>query len=774
MSKNRQELKLDIISGIDEQIIDRNTKKRIKLFERTMRVAAVGMRRIVAIASAVAMVLLLGAGGIFFILNLKTVPVYEGMTVSTTSPILPADTAELKNGFLLRQMELFGVRTLDKKGQVPAIKETDTDTKGKDTSMAVTESTTEPLADFDPAGAEGIFYANRGEDFYITVHINNPENFEIVSFTLNGKKYSSYMFEAGSDMENLVLKCREDEKVGVQEYTIDAIKYIDGTIIKDVRMEGERTIRVGLYDDSIKIVTSVSNEAVSYDRILFDCLVVDDVELLKISDNYGVYARLYKDGEKISEKTLGAGDNTSVNFDGLEPDTTYVYAIEAEYDLLDGTGFKTHEIYKKEIATEGIIIITEGAPAKHAWNISMKWNDAAKDNYITSIELFHGETKIRDIPFESTVIDGLFADNEYVLKVKYSNDGIDRILTKTTKTEAYKKPSIALGNDGYSKDKVSFKLKETDEDDIGRIDKISLYMGDTLIETANGIDTRCFSNLKVNKMYRVEVVYKYNMNDNRPEESVTETIEIVTQSAGLEISDGKVVGIGSCSDSAVYINMPFVCNFSNRHISAVCLGENVTSIQRYAFEGGKNEPMCVYIPKSVKSIEKDAFRRFYSLNIVAEADQAPSGWEDGWFSNSDGGAYNVIWGAKEFYDDSQGVSYVVTETDTIIVGCDRAATKVVIPNGVTRVAEHAFEFCNNITSIILPNTVRHLDRRALGAMQGLKTVFIPDSVESWDRHVLFGGELGITIYGNKYGDVRNVKSITVDEDGNVTEIIYNS
>jgi hypothetical protein len=93
-----------------------------------------------------------------------------------------------------------------------------------------------------------MYYAKAGQEIYITVHISNPDSFEILSFTLNGKKYSSYMFEEGSDMENLILKVTvPSDAEGVIDYTIDAIKYVDGTDIKDVDMRGERTVKVGVY-----------------------------------------------------------------------------------------------------------------------------------------------------------------------------------------------------------------------------------------------------------------------------------------------------------------------------------------------------------------------------------------------------------------------------------------------------------------------------------------------------------------------------------------------
>ena len=93
------------------------------------------------------------------------------------------------------------------------------------------------------SSADKIYYADKNQDIYITIKLSNPDSYEIMSFTLNGNKYSSYMFEQGSDMENLILKHNVGNAAGIVDYTIDAIKYIDGTDIKDVIMDGDKTVK---------------------------------------------------------------------------------------------------------------------------------------------------------------------------------------------------------------------------------------------------------------------------------------------------------------------------------------------------------------------------------------------------------------------------------------------------------------------------------------------------------------------------------------------------
>ena len=50
------------------------------------------------------------------------------------------------------------------------------------------------------------YYAKKGEKFYLNVHIYNPSNFEILSFTLNNYKYQSFEFKEGSSSNKLIIE----------------------------------------------------------------------------------------------------------------------------------------------------------------------------------------------------------------------------------------------------------------------------------------------------------------------------------------------------------------------------------------------------------------------------------------------------------------------------------------------------------------------------------------------------------------------------------------
>lgn len=231
MRKDKLEFTLDVVSGIDEEIVDRHLTKRYKLSQRR------GKRINVSLLSAIAAVLCLAilGGAVCMIVFGKQVPVYQGMTVSNQAPAVPASELALPEPMI---SVMSTSSTLPAYGLEPLAEQETIETE------AATEGETAPII-FGKT-----YYALKDEDIYIHIHLDNPDGFEIVSFTLNGVKYTNYMFEPGSDLETLILKYNVGDVDGLQEYTIDAIKYIDGEAIKDVRMKGDRTVKVYVNDDT--------------------------------------------------------------------------------------------------------------------------------------------------------------------------------------------------------------------------------------------------------------------------------------------------------------------------------------------------------------------------------------------------------------------------------------------------------------------------------------------------------------------------------------------
>lgn len=234
--RKKDEFTIDVVSGIDDDIVTKNLQKRFELwFSRGKKPKRNKWIPILSAAASFAIVLT----SAFLLWNFLKAPVYLGMTVSNEAPVVNSamvDTdafspiALSADDSMLMPMHLNNTNSEGNNGNHGS----------NDTNTTEATTTNPPPEVFESE----TYYAMPGEDIYIYVHISNPNEYEILSFTLNGVKYSSYMFEPGSDLETLILKCNVGDVEGVMQYTIDAIKYVDGEAIKDVRMKGDQTIEV--------------------------------------------------------------------------------------------------------------------------------------------------------------------------------------------------------------------------------------------------------------------------------------------------------------------------------------------------------------------------------------------------------------------------------------------------------------------------------------------------------------------------------------------------
>lgn len=338
----------------------------------------------------------------------KQVPVYKGMTISDSFAGTSATVASDDNG---NHYGHFKGDHNDRDDEV------DQNKPFEDPNAPSIENKANSTLDVVGA-AESIYYADKNQDIFITIRLSNPDSYEILSFTLNGKKYSNYMFEEGSDMENLVLKVNVGNVGGIHDYTIDAIKYVDGTDIKDVRMDGDRTVKAGVRA-SDQTYVNVTNEQKSMTSISFDAQVVDLYSLIEKSGGYAK-AVLY-DGVNMLTKDIKVGEKTNIVFDNLTPNTVYQYGVVALYDNLSGNGAKLNTLYKKAVYTDTIVLFKDVQVGKESIEWGFVWNESFANKQMNAISLWQNDEKVQDVDVTATRLDGLKTDNEYTLKATYNN-----------------------------------------------------------------------------------------------------------------------------------------------------------------------------------------------------------------------------------------------------------------------------------------------------------------------------------------------------------------
>lgn len=471
----------------------------------------------------------------------KQVPVYKGMTISRSFATSSTATASDDVGNTDLQSE---------QGRVEGDYENrdddfDQNKPFEDPNAPSIENKANSTLDVVGA-AESIYYADKNQDIFITIRLSNPDSYEILSFTLNGKKYSNYMFENGSDMENLVLKVNVGDVGGIVEYTIDAIKYVDGTEIKDVRMDGNRTVKAGVRA-SDQTYVNVTNEKKTMTSISFDAQVVDLYSLIEKSGGYAK-AVLY-DGVNMLTKDIKVGEKTNIVFDNLTPNTVYQYGVVAFYDNLSGNGAKLNTLYKKAVYTDTIVLFKDVQVGKESIEWGFLWNESFANKQMSAISLWQNGAKVKDVETTATRLDGLKSNNEYTLKATYKNlQNQDETIAIEFVTYAKAVPTVEIANVQSTQTQVSFELNITDTDNVGAITKIELLHGDDEPIVASDLTDCSFANLKSGNIYTIYVEFVYDLNDNKG--SITDKVE---KEIATDIGEIKLIDAQFTSDECVLI-----------------------------------------------------------------------------------------------------------------------------------------------------------------------------------------------------------------------------
>ena len=417
------------------------------------------------------------------------------------------------------------------------------------------------------------YYVAQKETFIVEVHIDNPNDFEIQSFTLNGQKYANYMFKEGSTMELLLLETTAPSKSGYLDYTIDAIKYIDGTEIKDVDMsQANKSIKVGVAYTSAPSATVISSN-VSSTFIELGIIVSDPENLIK--DN-PLQIHL-TDGENVvGSKDLKVGSNV-VKFDNLIMSKSYEYGVVAAYDFVDGKDLHPEWLLTNTFTTLGAFkfVDVEATKTEVTFDIEKVGNVGTID----SISLFDATTDelVQKGDADTRKFEDLLSDHKYNLYIDFSYPQGEETIKDWVKYEdintiAKVTPTIEISEDSISDVSIDAELELMDEDSIGFIESVQLFKGDTLVAT-NSEKEISFNELDSFTDYKLVVTYKYDLNDGEGEQ--TETFEKEYKTAPhLEFVSCKVINSSAVSEGdTIYIQATLVNPSGATPVSAVVNGE---------------------------------------------------------------------------------------------------------------------------------------------------------------------------------------------------------
>ena len=438
-----------------------------------------------------------------------------------------------------------------------------------------------------------IYYAEPNQDIYINIHIDNPDNFEIMSFTLNGKKYSTYMFEEGSDMETIVLKYNVGEGAGIVEYTIDAIKYIDGTEIKDVIIDGNKTVMAGIKTQH-QVSANISGVDIGTNSLAFMADVKDNYALVEFSSGT-LKAVLYDGFNIVAEKDLQVGEN-SVSFDNLKTNTLYQYAVVGYYDDLSGDGFGMRVLYKDAFYTNSVVLFDNITVGQDGISFDFYWDAEHQNKSLSTLKLYKENKLVRDLDVDASSIGELLSNNAYKLVAEYQNGDETESISIEFTTLAKATPEILIINPTKTQTSVGFEISETDADNVGAVTKIELVHASGTV-LADSLDQRAFANLLSNNAYTVKVSYVYDLNDGEGENTVTKELVINTKakatpeisivnptktqtSVGFEISETDADSVGAVTKiELVHKNGTVVADSLDQRAFANLLSNNAYTVK---------------------------------------------------------------------------------------------------------------------------------------------------------------------------------------------------
>ena len=367
----------------------------------------------------------------------------------------------------------------------------------------------------------------KGSVFYLVISISNPSEYEILSFTLNGVKYASYMFESGSTFEKLILAQKATSTPGIYNLTLDEMKYVDSrNKIRNISMS-ESTSITYCVKSNYEPVFSIKNEKIYASSYSFEIVIEDSDHILTDQTLIITFVSAVQELKKEVQLTDIHGP---ITFENIYPGTDYVLEIYSQFDKYDGHGLNYYGLFSKAVTTPSLVKV--GSLKVFDDGIYSKFIVAGDTSFgisFTSLKLYDASgvlkaTKDNVSEYFFTVED---KSNSYYIRSEYTyiiNTGTitsytDSAVVSFEKIRPY--IDISLISKGY--DFLTFNISSSSFFDY-QINKLSLIdpTGKSVKEitnreendTVNSNNEYTFSRLMSDTEYRLVVGYTVNIVGN--------------------------------------------------------------------------------------------------------------------------------------------------------------------------------------------------------------------------------------------------------------------
>lgn len=402
------------------------------------------------------------------------------------------------------------------------------------------------------------YYAEANSDFYLHIHIYNPEQFEILSFTLNDYKYQSYQFEEGSTGSLLILKLKTPLEPGYHEYFLSNIKYIDGTEIKDVDMsEANKSVKIGVQYMEYPTF-ELTDEQIGYEKYSGTFIVQDYQDIYL---QYGATISVSKDDKVVFEKDYTDG-TIYLQLDNLETNSEYFVEIHSEFETFKGNGIEDVTLYSDSFTTENGVEIVATTNKRDA---SFEVNSYLDNFNILTADLYKDGALITGAEdFANIKFDDLYSDSAYelVLTYEYGQNYYHSEERLTFTTKEVTKPSAETEIISSSKNSVEFKTDTIDSDNTIKEISYELYDGSKLVDSSK--NETMFDGLLSNHSYGLKTIVTYDLYNGEGNKTIELTDTFTTQKNNL-----PTVTIDTISPSYESVDFDFEINDTDKVVTDV-------------------------------------------------------------------------------------------------------------------------------------------------------------------------------------------------------------
>lgn len=383
----------------------------------------------------------------------------------------------------------------------------------------------------EPNDEEDKYYVTANETFTVVAELNNPDDCEIQSITVNGQNYAKNSFKSESNLDRILLDVTAPATSGYYDYSLEAIKYSDGNVIKDIEIDSEKaTISAG-----IKYVTEptvvISNKEITPTSIAFDVELNDQTNIIGNNEKKAFLS----DGENIIKTLdLRVGSN-HIEFNNLKTSTTYQYAIMTAYDLIDGANIQSRTLAKETLKTLSAINIVN--PVVNEDGVSFDIEQISSIGEVMSISLYDVENDYSLVETLTNITDrefnNLLSNHQYAIKVvyRYFLDDIENIseVNYEFRTNTVEAPKVNFKNVTSTNTSINYEIEVDDQTGTYFFDRVELYQGETLVATNNSLTNNEFTDLLSNVEYSMKLIYKYDLNDGAGQQTTSLSYQVFTK-----------------------------------------------------------------------------------------------------------------------------------------------------------------------------------------------------------------------------------------------------